>query len=397
MTMWNFRDKVAIAGIGYTELVRRNPRSLADLTVEATDLALADAGLGRSDIDGLATTPTMPVYGGEKGNQDGVDVVTPGFLAQALGIRDAITWLGNTTPMVTHAAIDAINALVAGACTHVVLYRALHMPVGRYSNYTATHAAGKDQFFAPYGFSMPAGWAATVARRYLDLSGATRESLANFIVDNRENAHRNPNAFFRGKTLTKDEYLASRMIADPITMLDCDLPVDGAVAIVLTRTERARELRNPPALITGYAASNHVGATGVPMALEDILDGSARTGERLWAAAGIDRTEIDVAQLYDGFSIFTYTWLEGLGFVNRGEAAGFIDDGHARLGGSLPINTGGGCLAEGRLHGMTQLTEAAYQVTDRAGDRQVPGASRSVVTVSNGLAGSTAFVVSRDR
>ncbi|MFF0814964.1 hypothetical protein ACFYVR_07395 [Rhodococcus sp. NPDC003318] len=394
--MWEFRDRVAIAGIGYTELIRRNPRSLADLTVEATDAALADAGLSRSDVDGLATTPTMPVYGGEKGNQDGIDVVTPGFLAQALGIRDRITWLGNTTPMVTHAAIDAINALVAGACSHVVLYRALHMPVGRYSNFTATHAAGKDQFFAPYGFSMPAGWAATVARRYLDLAGTTRESLANFVVDNRENAHRNPNAFFRGKTLTKQEYLASRMIADPITMLDCDLPVDGAAAIVLTRTERARDLRNPPALVSGYAAGNHVGATGAPMTLEGILDGAACIGERLWAAAGIDRADVDVAQLYDGFSIFTYTWLEGLGFVRRGEAAAFIDEGSARLTGSLPLNTGGGCLAEGRLHGMTQLTEAAYQVTDRAGDRQVSGASRAVVTVSNGLAGSTAFVISRD-
>lgn len=396
MTVWEFRDKVAIAGIGYTELVRRNPRSLGDLTVEAVDAALADAGLNRDDVDGLATTPTMPVYGGEKGSQDGIDVVTPGFLASALGVRDAITWMGNTAPMVTHAAIDAINALVAGACTHVVLYRALHMPVGRYSNYTATHAAGKDQFFAPYGFSMPAGWAATVARRYLDLAGATRESLARFVVDNRENAHRNPNAYFRGKPLSENQYLASRMIADPITMLDCDIPVDGAVAVVLTRTERARDLANPPALISGYAASNHVGATGVPMALEDILDGAARTGERLWAAAGIGPSEIDVAQLYDGFSIFTYTWLEGLGFVGRGEAAGFVDDGHARLTGSLPLNTGGGCLAEGRLHGMTQLAEAAYQVTGRAGDRQVAGASRSLATVSNGLAGSTAFVISSD-
>lgn len=395
--MWEFRDRVAIAGIGYTELIRRNPRTLADLTVEATDAALADAGLSRSDVDGLATTPTMPVYGGEKGNQDGIDVVTPGFLSQALGIRDRVTWLGNTTPMVTHAAIDAINALVAGACSHVVLYRALHMPVGRYSNYTATHAAGKDQFFAPYGFSMPAGWAATVARRYLDLAGASRESLANFVVDNRENAHRNPNAFFRSKTLTKDEYLASRMIADPITMLDCDLPVDGAVAIVLTRAERARDLRNPPALVSGYATSNHVGATGAPMTLEGILEGAEQTGERLWAAAGVGRSDIDVAQLYDGFSIFTYTWLEGLGFVGRGEGPAFVDDGNARLTGSLPLNTGGGCLAEGRLHGMTQLTEAAFQVTDRAGDRQVPGAARSVVTVSNGLAGSTAFVISRDR
>ncbi|MEU1522485.1 thiolase family protein [Nocardia rhamnosiphila] len=393
--MWEFRDQVAITGIGYTELIRRNPRTLAELTVEATDRALADAGLTRAEIDGLATTPAMPVYGGEKGNQDGVDVMTPGHLAGALGIRDRVTWLGNTAPMVTHAAIDAVNALVAGACTHVVLYRALHMPVGRYSNYTATYAGGKDQFFAPYGFSMPAGWAATVARRYLDLAGASRDALADFVVDNRDNAQHNPHAYFRGKPLSRDEYLGARMIADPITLFDCDLPVDGAVAIVLTRTERARGLRNPPALITGYATSNHVGPTGAPMTLESILDGAAQTGERLWDTTGIGRDEIDNAQLYDGFSIFAFTWLEGLGFVGRGEAPEFIATGRARRTGSLPLNTGGGCLAEGRLHGMTQLTEAAYQVTDRAGERQVPGASRSVVTVSNGLAGSVAFVISR--
>ncbi|AYA24087.1 hypothetical protein C6369_005970 [Rhodococcus rhodochrous] len=394
--MWEYRDKVAIAGVGYTELIRRNPRTLLSLTVEATDAALTDAGLTRDDVDGLATTPTMPVYGGEKGTRDGIDVVTPGHLAGALKIRDNITWLGNTMPMVTHAAIDAINALVAGACTHVVLYRALHMPQGRYSNFGSARAAGKDQFFAPYGFSMPAGWAATVARRYLDLAGATRESLARFVVDNRERAHANPNAYFRGKTLTVDDYLSSRMIADPITMLDCDLPVDGAVAVVLTRADRARDLRNPPALISGYATSNHVGATGVPMTLEDILAGAETTGDRLWNAAGVGRDDIDIAQLYDGFSIFTYTWLEGLGFCGHGEAAGFIDDGNARPSGKLPLNTGGGCLAEGRLHGMTQLTEAAYQVTGRAGERQIPDAKRSVVTVSNGLAGSTAFVISAD-
>lgn len=394
--MWELRDKVAIAGIGYTELTRRSPRTLASLTLEAVDTAIADAGLTRRDIDGLATTPTMPVYGGDKGTVDGIDVVTPGFLGQALHIQDQLTWMGNTTPMVTHAAIDAINALAAGACSHVIVYRALHMPVGRYSNFTSAYATGRDQYFAPYGFSMPAAWASTVFRRFLDLRGGTRESLANFAVDNRANANKNPHAFFRDKILTHRQYLSSRMIADPITMLDCDIPVDGAVAMVLTRADRARDLKNPPALVSGYAASTHVGATGVPMNLEDILAGCAQTGERLWASTGLVAADIDVAQLYDGFSVFTHTWLEGLGLVPSGEALRFIDDGNARLDGILPVNTGGGCLAEGRLHGMTQLTEAAFQVTDRGGERQVPGASRSIATVSNGLAGSTAFVISRD-
>lgn len=394
--MWELRDQIAIAGIGYTELSRRSPRTLAALTVEATDAALADAGLQRTDIDGLATTPTMPVYGGAKGSVDGIDVVTPAFLSDALHIGDQLTWTGTAGPMVTHATIDAINALMAGACSHVVVYRALHMPVGRYSNYTDPYARGRDQFFAPYGFSMPAGWAATVLQRYLGLYGGTRESLARFVVDNRHNAQSNPNAYFRGKPLTEEQYLSSRMIADPISMLDCDIPVDGAVAFVLTRADRARDLRHPPALISGYAASTHVGVNGVPMNLEDIMAGCAETARRLWDSTGMSSADIDVAQLYDGFSVFVYTWLEGLGLVGKGEALSFIEDGNARVGGRLPLNTGGGCLAEGRLHGMTQLVEAAMQVTGRAGERQVSGASTAVATVSNGLAGSTAFVFRSD-
>lgn len=394
--MWELRDKVAVAGIGYTPLVRRSPRTLASLTVEACDAAIADAGLTRADIDGLGTTPSMPVYGGIKGDIDGIDVVTPGLLGRLLHIQQQVTWLGNTNAMVTQTFIDAVNAVYSGACKYAIVYRSLHMPVGRYSNFTKAYAAGRDQFFAPYGFTMPAAWAATVQRRYMDLFGATRESMANFIVQNRENAHKNPNAYFRDTPLTKEDYLASKMVADPMTMLDCDIPIDGAIAILITTTERARDLKNPPALVTGYAACTHTGPSGVPMNLEDMWEGARQAGERLWASAGLGREDIDVAQLYDGFSIFIYTWLEGLGFVPKGEAFRFIDDGNTRLDGKLPVNTSGTSLAEGRVHGMAHLTEAAYQVAGRAGERQVPDAAHCIATISNGLAGSTAFVFSRD-
>ncbi|UGQ11593.1 thiolase family protein [Yinghuangia sp. ASG 101] len=394
--MWDVRDKVAVVGVGYSALTRRSPRTLAALTVEACDRAIADAGLTRRDIDGLATSPSMPVYGGAKGAVDGVDVVTPGLLSRLLGIEDRTLWTGSTTHMVTFSFIDAVNAVHSGACTHAIVFRSLHMPRGRYSDFGSTHAGGRDQFFAPYGFSMPASWAATVLRRYLDLHGGTRDSLANLVVDNRRNAHCNPNAYFRDTPLTHDQYLAARMIADPMTILDCDLPLDGAAAFVLTSAKRARDLPNPPALVTGYAIGTHRGATGVPMTLEDMWEGSAQIAERLWASAGLGASDIDVAQLYDGFSVFVYTWLEGLGLAPRGEALRLVDEGGIRPDGRLPVNTGGGALAEGRLHGMTHLAEAVLQVTGRGGERQVPGAARSVVTVSNGLAGSTAFVISRD-
>jgi acetyl-CoA acetyltransferase len=132
------------------------------------------------------------------------------------------------------------------------------------------------------------------------------------------------------------------------------------------------------------------------MNLDDLWTGSALTARRLWESAGLDRGEIDTAQLYDGFSVFVYTWLEGFGFVAKGEGVPFMRDGHGSITGELPVNTGGGALSEGRLHGMTQLAEAVVQVTDRGGGRQVPGASRALVTVSNGLSRSAAFVFSRD-
>jgi acetyl-CoA acetyltransferase len=183
---------------------------------------------------------------------------------------------------------------------------------------------------------------------------------------------------------------------DPMSILDCDIPVDGCCALVLTATERARDLRRPPALLTGFAASIHHGAGGTPMNLEDMRHGARETARRLWDATGMGPGDVDTAQLYDGFSVLVLLWLEATGFCAEGEEMAFLRDGKGARDGSLPLNTGGGSPGEGRLHGMTQLAEAVMQVTDRAGARQVPGASRAVATISNGLSKSTAFLFSRD-
>lgn len=393
--MWDLRDKVAVSGVGYSQIGRHLPRTLASLTLEACDRALQDAGLTRAAVDAVATSPTMPRYGGDKGNLDGIDVVTPHHLGDLLGVADQLTWVGSTNGMVTQSLIDAAMAIHSGICTCAVVYRALHVPQGSYIDYVGDRAWGPDQFSAPFGFSMPPAWAAVVLRRYLDLHGYDRLDLATLILQSRSNAQLNPNSYWQGKILTEDDYLHARMIADPVSILDCDLPVDGAVALVLTTTERARDLRQPPALLTGFSASTYTG--NAIMNLDDLLAGAAQTGRRLWESAGVGPSDIENAQLYDGFSVFVYTWLEGLGLVGPGEAVPFVREGNAALTGRLPVNTGGGALGEGRLHGMTHLAEAVLQVTGRAGERQVPGASRSLVTVSNGLAKSTAFVFSTDR
>ncbi|KAA9148869.1 hypothetical protein FPZ12_044325 [Amycolatopsis acidicola] len=394
--MHEIRDKVAVAGVGYSELGRRLPRTLASLTVEACDNAIADAGLTRAAVDGVATSPTMPRYGGEKGTGEGIDVVTPYYLPELLGITGQILWTGSTNGMVTQSLMDAAMAVYSGVCTHALVYRSLHVPAGTYVNYDSSRAAGPDQFMAPFGYSMPPAWAATVLRRYLDLYGYTREDLAPYIVRNREHTRLNPNGYWKDKPLTAQDYLDARMVADPMTILDCDIPVDGAVALLLTSTERARDLRQPPALLTGFAAATYPHPGGAIMTLEDLVDGAEEVARRLWDSSGLGPDDIDNAQLYDGFSVFVHTWAEGMGLVGRGESVAFSRDGHTGLHGKLPMNTGGGALGEGRLHGMTHLAEAVMQVTDRAGARQVPGAARSLATISNGLSKSTAFIFSRD-
>lgn len=394
--MWEFSDKVAVAGIGYSALTRHSERPLAALAIDAIDAALADAGLARRDIEGIATSPGMPRYGGTKGTVEGIDVVTPWYLTELLGVQDRVVWTGSTNGMVTQAFVDAAIAIASGACRHAVVYRALHVPPGRYVNFESARASGQDQFMAPYGFSSPPAWAATVLRRYFERFGYAREDMARYIVDNRANTQRNPNGFWRGKVLSRGDYLGARMIADPMSILDCDIPVDGCAALVLTSTERARDLRQKPALLTGFAAGTLNAPFALPMTLELLWQGCDQVADRLWQATGLGPSDIDTAQLYDGFSPLVILWLEALGFVPKGEGLAFLRDGHGALGGSLPVNTGGGALGEGRLHGMTQLAEAVIQVTDRGGERQVAGSHRSVATISNGLAKATGFVFSRD-
>lgn len=394
--MWAFSNKIAVAGVGYSPLTRRPERPLASLAVEAVDAALADAGLARKDLDGLTTSPAMPRYGGARGTIEGIDVVTPWALSERLGTHKHLKWTGSTNAMVTQGFQEAAMAIASGVCETAIVYRALHVPPGSYINYENKYATAGEQWMAPYGFSGPPAWAATVVRRYFELFGYSRADFARYIVDNRANTQRNPNGFWRGKPLVADDYINARMIAEPMSILDCDIPVDGCAALLLTTTERARDLRRKPALLTGFAAGTHPAPSSVPMTLDDIWIGCEQVAQRLWDATGVRPDEIDTAQVYDGFAPFVYLWLEGLGIVPRGQGLAFLRDGHGSLTGKLPVNTGGGALGEGRLHGMTQLAEAVIQVTDRGGERQVPGARCSVATISNGMTKATGFIFSRD-
>jgi acetyl-CoA acetyltransferase len=211
-------------------------------------------------------------------------------------------------------------------------------------------------------------------QRYLHLSGGRRESMATLAVNQRRNANLNERAWFRDTPLSEEDYLNSRFIAEPLCLFDCDIPIEGCAAFVLTSAERARDLKNPPAYIAACAQNTAAGRrANISYILDDYMACGATLAGQLWRDSGLGPEDMRAAQLYDGFSPSTYYWLEAAGFCPQGEAHSFIQGGRIAIEGELPVNTFGGSLSEGRLHGMGHLAEAALQVTGRAGQRQVPG------------------------
>jgi acetyl-CoA acetyltransferase len=395
--MQDIRGKTAIVGIGYSKLERRSTRLLGAIAKEAALAAIADAGLTVADIDGLSTVPTLPSYANTGlGSREGVDVLSVPGMIDLLGIAEQITWYSHGYALVTNSLVDAVNALAAGACTHALIWRAVHVPSGRYSSVTSRRVSGNAQFQVPFGYTSPVSWHAATAQRYMALYGATREHMATFIVDNRRKTNLNPKAYFFDTPLTKEEYLNARMISDPLTIYDCDIPVDGCAAVVLTTADRAQDLRQPPAYVTAYAQTSIPSRAGYTDP-EILWEGGEHLARKLWQAARLGPKDVDAAMLYDGFSIFVWYWLEAMGFCKRGEAFRFIEDGRTELGGELPLNTSGCSLGEGRTHGISHIVEAALQVMGRADARQVPAVEHTVATVSAGNFLSAGLVLSRSR
>ena len=392
--MDDFSGRAAIVGVGYSKLERRSPRPLAHFAREAADAAVADAGLTINDIDGLGTIPNIAAYG-NTGSLEGIDIVTVPKMAQVLGRERGIRWHVQTPGLCPDTIMAAAAAVASGACTYALVWRGVNVPQGRYSDYSRAEASGGDQFRAPYGFTMPASWQSVALRKYMHDHGSTREDMAAFIVQNRENTQLNPKAYWHGTPLTVEQYLDAPMVAEPFCLYDCDIPVDGCVAVVLASAERARDLAQPPAYITGHAQTTWPTRGGFTDS-ENMWEGGAAMGEQLWASAGLGPEDIDVAMLYDGFSIFLYVWLEALGFVKRGEAASYIASGATALDGELPLNTSGCSLGEGRLHGMAQIAEAVLQVTGRAGARQIEGVAHTIATVGAGSLSSGGLIFSRE-
>jgi acetyl-CoA acetyltransferase len=232
--------------------------------------------------------------------------------------------------------------------------------------------------------------------RYLALHGATREHMATFIVNNRHNATLNPHSVFKDRPLTRDDYLNDRIFAEPFSYLDADMGVDGAGAVLLTTADRALDLRQQPAYIVGHASVG-VDTWNSPLRpLESIRECAGYVADSLWEATGLTPADIDQPNLYDGYSFLTYLWLEALGFCGVGEAFEFIQDGRIALDGELPLNTSGGSLGMGRLHGPPQVIESVLQLQGRAGARQVPNPRITLAQTGSTFAAAGAMILTND-
>jgi acetyl-CoA acetyltransferase len=253
------------------------------------------------------------------------------------------------------------------------------------------------QYQAPYGYFAPPQQFAMFTRAHMIKYGTTHEQLGAIAVGQRANAVKNPRALKRDP-ITLDDYLASRWIAEPLRLLDCCLDTDGACALVITSAERARDLRRPPVLISGAAwggGDSFFSGQGGDFTVSE----AARIAPRLYAAAGVGPADIDVAQLYDCFTYSVLVQLEDYGFCAKGEGGPYAASGATRLDGRLPVNTHGGFLSEGYVHGINHIAEAVAQLRGDAGDRQVPGAEVALSTAQPGyvLAGTSALILRAGR
>jgi acetyl-CoA acetyltransferase len=350
----------AFMGVGFTPVDRIPTRSIVGYAMDAALDAIADAGLRPADIDGYVGAAASPTP--SAAHADGGDEVSLYLMAERLGLTD-LGWIADVQGMPLAMAATAAAAVRAGDCRYVLGVRVMYaLPDRRYAASPGGAALGEDQFRLPFGAGPGGTRFAILLRRYLELSGARREDLYHVVAAARAHAARNPVAYWRDRPLSLDEYLGARMIADPLCLYDCDLPVCGAGAFVLSTTDRAAHGPHRPAGIAGW--SNWT-----------------QPADEVFRRSGRRREQIDVSQLYDGYAPFLYDTLEALGWCKEHEAWRFVADGRTGPGAELPVNTFGGSLGEGRLHGIGHLREAVLQVSGRAGDRQVPDARNCLVQI----------------
>lgn len=392
--MSGFARQAAIAGIGATEFSKNSGRSEWQLACECVLAALADAQIPVEEVDGFAlfTMETNPEIA----------------VARALGIPQLKFFSriphggGGACAPVQQAAL----AVSSGVADVVVVYRAFNERSGHRFGagpppfaYTANTDQEYRNWINPYGLLTPAQQEAFLARRYMHKYGAASEDFGRVSVLSRKHAAVNPKAWFHERPITLEDHQLSRMIADPLRLLDCCQESDGGQALVIVSAERARDLPHPPAVIAG--AAQGVGPQQISMSSyyrEDIdeMPEVQLVAEQLWAQAGVGPDGIDAAILYDAFTPMVLLQLEEYGFCGRGEAKDFIASGALELDGRLPVNTHGGQLGEGYIHGVNGIAEGVRLIRGSSVNQPAKALEHVLVTGGSPVPHS-AIVLAADR
>jgi acetyl-CoA acetyltransferase len=348
-------------------------RDPLELTLDACIAAIEDAGLTLDDIDGLSTYP------------GGVDL-SPGFSgAGIIQVQDALrlelNWFtgGVEMPGQLGSVINACMAVATGLARHVLCFRSIWestaqgtggrggFGVGNGGDGGPPRVGEEMQWTIPFRAYSPANWIGLFAQRHFHEFGTTREQMAQIPLNARKNAQ-----------------LASRLISTPFCLYDCDVPVDGATAVIVSHADAAKDCRKP--LLQVEAVGSALRGRPSWYLFDDLTTMAMRdAGKMLWERTDLMPADIDVAELYDGFSFLTMSWLEALGFCGKGESGPFIEGGQRiARDGELPLNTDGGQLSAGRLHGYGFLHEACVQLWGEGGERQVPGDPAVAVAAAGG-------------
>lgn len=381
----SLKNTVAIVGVGESEIGRVPHMTGLGLNAQAAKRALDDAGLNVSDIDGVLTAYsfTEPYF------------MLGSVICEYLGIKpklNASMIVGGASPavMLKHAA----QAIATGQAETILVCAGENRATGqsRDAALAALMAVGHPYFEQPYGTSIP-GFYAMIAQRHMHKYGTTREQLAHVAVNTRAHALLHPNAHMK-KPSTLEDVINAKPIADPLGMLDCCLISDAGGAFIVTSAERARDLKAKPVYLQGIGEFHtHEHLMCAPSLTEF---GATESGRIAYEMAGVGPGDIDVAQLYDCFTIVPIIELEELGFCQPGEGGAFFEEGHARIGGKLPVNTHGGMLSHahaGAAGGLFGIVEAVRQLRGGLGPRQVEGAEIALVHNEGGILSSHCTVI----
>jgi acetyl-CoA acetyltransferase len=385
------KTEAYITGVGMSQIGQKLTRNPLLLTLDALKEAMGEAGLTIDQIDGVATYP------GRSNGYLGFSPVGADDVVEAFGIKARWRLGGMELSAQLGAIAAAADAVKAGHARHVMCFRTVYEAAAmarpeEYPPLKRGRVDGFTQWTAPFNALSAVNWTAQYAMRHVKKYGLTREQLAQIALTDRKNALLNPRALVR-QPLTMDEYMSARMISSPLCLYDCDRFTDASTVVIVSAGDAVDEVKCQPIRIAASAGA---------MFDRDSWDqaewmAAYDTGADLWTKTDYKPKDVDTIQLYDGFAFLTLTWIEGLGFCEKGEGGRFIEGGQRiAIDGELPLNTFGGQIGAGRLHGFGFAHEAATQLRGKGGERQIPGDPKVAVAASGGGPLATALLLARD-